>query len=289
VEAGAALRKVRAACPRLSDNDCKALLWCAVERGRLSNYRPPETVLEAPPRVADGRSEVAVLTPAFWEKALFSEQDLDRELSNGARGLLSLAPVASWPRSAEGVWLDSEAFDAAVRAAASGGDPPTSDEPVEDVPWIDGWVAIAKARRLQPALGGDEVQRRLLGLIEASKLRHVRFMPGHPIYSLPRERDGGVLTPWPPHWWNLVRLDEREVEEAFAPARTGTAGRPSSMHLIKAEMERRAADGALSGSLEKEASALVGWHKRTHPALACPTEKTVKNSLRRDYRRLRDG
>jgi hypothetical protein len=97
-----------------------------------------------------------------------------------------------------------------------------------------------------------------------------------------------VLTRWPHDWWNWVRFDESEVEQTFAPARTGGAGRPSSMHLIRAEMERRAAEGRLSSSLEKEASVLVSWFQQTHPALACPTTKTVKNSLRHHFRHLHD-
>lgn len=65
---------------------------------------------------------------------------------------------------------------------------------------------------------------------------------------------------------------------------TGTPGRPSSMHLIRPEFERRVAAGTLEPSLNRESEALVAWLMAAHPDMPPPTPKTVANNLRKAYR-----
>lgn len=67
-------------------------------------------------------------------------------------------------------------------------------------------------------------------------------------------------------------------------AKTGAPGRPSSMHYIRAEFERRAKAGTLEKSLRMEAELLVAWIKSSHPSEPPPTAKTVRNNLSADYR-----
>jgi hypothetical protein len=71
------------------------------------------------------------------------------------------------------------------------------------------------------------------------------------------------------------------------PYRTGVAGRPSSRDLARQEMQRRANEGDLCSSLAKETRELCLWLKREHPEAPQPTQKTLENSLRDDYRMLK--
>jgi hypothetical protein len=68
---------------------------------------------------------------------------------------------------------------------------------------------------------------------------------------------------------------------------TGAAGRPTSMHLVAAEMEKRAAEGTLLPKISKEASQLSEWVKSQYPTLPAPKPKTISNSLREKYWSLR--
>jgi hypothetical protein len=68
---------------------------------------------------------------------------------------------------------------------------------------------------------------------------------------------------------------------------TGAAGRPTSMHLVEREMKRRAAEGKLAAGLSEEARQLSEWMKLSHPDLAPPKPKTIRNSLGKKYRALK--
>jgi len=68
-----------------------------------------------------------------------------------------------------------------------------------------------------------------------------------------------------------------KVEE---PAqRSGAPGRPSSMHLVLMEHLRRVEAGEACDSRTKEAKALVGWLRATHPTAHPLTWNTVRNAL----------
>lgn len=66
--------------------------------------------------------------------------------------------------------------------------------------------------------------------------------------------------------------------------RSGAPGRPSAMHHVQAEFERRCADGQVDGSLMVEAEALAAWLKSAHPNGPPLTSKTVSNSIRSAFR-----
>ena len=69
---------------------------------------------------------------------------------------------------------------------------------------------------------------------------------------------------------------------------TGLPGRPAkARHLIGDEMQRRAEESRLAASLAQEAKALLGWLISSHPAVARPTERTIANNIRSEYRRLK--
>lgn len=65
--------------------------------------------------------------------------------------------------------------------------------------------------------------------------------------------------------------------------RTGTAGRPSSMHLVHPEHRRRIAAGEAHASLAAEARYLQGWLKQTHPEAPLPGVKALENAIRDDH------
>lgn len=66
---------------------------------------------------------------------------------------------------------------------------------------------------------------------------------------------------------------------------TGTAGRPTSMHLIRPEHMRRLAAGEAHTSVSAEASHLAEWFKSVHPDAPQPTAKTIENAIRAAHRR----
>jgi hypothetical protein len=90
-----------------------------------------------------------------------------------------------------------------------------------------------------------------------------------------------------------ITLPVEEFEAAFParadnhtqePSRTGAPGRPSSMHLIMQEFERREAVGQLLGTLSAESKHLSSWLQEAHPQASPPTPKTIMNRLRERYR-----
>jgi len=66
---------------------------------------------------------------------------------------------------------------------------------------------------------------------------------------------------------------------------TGAPGRPSSMHLIRAEHRRRLDAGEAHESLAAEARYLAAWLAQQHPTAPRATAKTVENAIREAHRR----
>jgi hypothetical protein len=59
------------------------------------------------------------------------------------------------------------------------------------------------------------------------------------------------------------------------------------MHLLEAEMRRRAEGGLLASSLAEEARKLRQWLIDNHPNAAPPTTETIQNRIRDEYRQLK--
>ena len=132
------------------------------------------------------------------------------------------------------------------------------------------WPFLALDTKNRVAKGDDMTFRAVRGLI-------TRKIPaGHPV--LEQIRDAQKITKAP------SAPDPETVHQPTVPE-TGAPGRPSSMHLIKPEFQRRADAGLLEKSLNKESQALVAWLNATHPAMPPLTPKTVANNLREDYRK----
>jgi hypothetical protein len=73
---------------------------------------------------------------------------------------------------------------------------------------------------------------------------------------------------------------------ALATDRSGSPGRPTTMHLIVAEFERRISQNLLNPDLNAEAEALATWAAKEHPHLARSTAKTIANNIRARYRKI---
>ncbi len=98
------------------------------------------------------------------------------------------------------------------------------------------------------------------------------------------------------HWKRLMveKGDLRSIwpfehaVDVLPDQRTGMPGRPSkARHLIEDEFHRKAEAGELANTLTDEAEALLVWLATAHPALSRPTQTTVENNMRADYRRLK--
>lgn len=126
-------------------------------------------------------------------------------------------------------------------------------------------------------------------------------------------RKGSPLAPWrtiPPSTWRTLKLGDVIKGTATGPGvslfdirvgvpvapttpepilvpplpETGAPGRPSNMHLIVAEFERRVQDGQLEKTLAREAATLAAWFKANHPDKQPLTAKAIENRIRKDYR-----
>jgi hypothetical protein len=70
---------------------------------------------------------------------------------------------------------------------------------------------------------------------------------------------------------------------------TGVPGRPSKgIEFVKVEFERRKAAGENAASLAAEARWLANWYSQSFPARACPTAKTIENSIRPLFRQAKN-
>jgi hypothetical protein len=66
--------------------------------------------------------------------------------------------------------------------------------------------------------------------------------------------------------------------------RTGASGRPSAMHLVRAEFERRVALGQLEGTVTAQSEVLASWLPSAHPGAAPAKAKSIRNNLGARYR-----
>jgi hypothetical protein len=72
--------------------------------------------------------------------------------------------------------------------------------------------------------------------------------------------------------------------------KSGFAGRPSLKDYFIQEMERRASEGEMRNSLNKEAEALREWAKEAHPNfIPTPKISTIKNGIRERHRELKSS
>ena len=107
-------------------------------------------------------------------------------------------------------------------------------------------------------------------------------------FKPPSARFGGERLPlrlYPPD--RFGRVSGGGNEAAPDRYRTGAPGRPTIMHLIKAEMERRAENGEMLKTIAGEAKALANWAAKVHPRAPRTTAQSIENGIRNKHRKLR--
>lgn len=67
--------------------------------------------------------------------------------------------------------------------------------------------------------------------------------------------------------------------------RTGVAGRPTPIHLVLEEHERRLAQGGFEQSVRAEAAHLANWLASTHSGLPRLSPGTIENRIRSRHRK----
>lgn len=81
-------------------------------------------------------------------------------------------------------------------------------------------------------------------------------------------------------------LDARTDVSPSAVPMPSFSGRPSVMHRVAAEFERRCASGEVKPSLRQEAMFLAAWAKESIDDAQSPTAKTIMNVLRPQYQKV---
>jgi len=93
------------------------------------------------------------------------------------------------------------------------------------------------------------------------------------------------------HWTRLM-FEKSGVRALWpfdspTPSRSGTPGCPTSAHLFKAEMERRAEAGELATTLAAEARYLSKWLEVHHPDMPQAKPDAVRASMRAKFWKLK--
>jgi hypothetical protein len=88
--------------------------------------------------------------------------------------------------------------------------------------------------------------------------------------------------------WIRIMVSKPDVAHFWPfnlkPIARGAAGRPTSMHLVKAEFEKRCAEGQVEKSLSEQARALSKWLTETHKGYPPCGKKAIEAGIRDAYR-----
>ena len=116
------------------------------------------------------------------------------------------------------------------------------------------------------------------------------------LYWMPRSDGEEIIN------LHTVELSSEHVEKIYgesfsnkkcsepATTHTGFPGRsPKLKHLIEREFRRRIDSSEICDTLADEARKLRNWAIENYPEAPPPTEKTIKNNIRADFRSARCG
>jgi hypothetical protein len=92
--------------------------------------------------------------------------------------------------------------------------------------------------------------------------------------------------------WDRLMVAKDDVREQWSfklsrPGRTGAPGRPTSMHIVLEELERRGLAGEIEAGVRAEAAALAKWFSAAYPGAPPLTAKTIENRIRSRFRALK--
>jgi hypothetical protein len=116
-----------------------------------------------------------------------------------------------------------------------------------------------------------------LQVVKGSDAKAAAVAPSVPVLATPNEQGSAPPAASP------------ATDAPAGPHRSGGVGRPTSMHLVEAEMKRRHDDDLTLATLQAEAEALAAWLREDHPTEPRLTAKAIRNSLHQRYRNLCAG
>ena len=92
--------------------------------------------------------------------------------------------------------------------------------------------------------------------------------------------------------WTALMVEKGDVRGVWPfdksdPPRSGVPGRPTSSHLLFAEMNLRSSQGLLESSLAAESRFLSSWLAQHHPEMPQAKPKAVQEAIRARYWELR--
>jgi hypothetical protein len=83
--------------------------------------------------------------------------------------------------------------------------------------------------------------------------------------------------------WPFTLADASQSGETVRSVRSGAPGRPTPMHLVRAEHRRRRESGEVESSVTAEAEQLARWLQERHPDAPRLTPKTIANNIRAEH------
>lgn len=90
--------------------------------------------------------------------------------------------------------------------------------------------------------------------------------------------------------WSRLQVFKPDVVKRWPfgtqQPKAGAPGRPTSMHLVRTELEERASRNELAATVTDEAKALSQWLAATHSDCPPLTAKTIRNNIGGRYREL---
>jgi hypothetical protein len=128
------------------------------------------------------------------------------------------------------------------------------------VGYLDGEKHVIPARAWSGRMGWDQE----ILTFEDQQYLHVRAI------------EGWRLTPEQREMVHNVQRDDVDPPDCGKKS----TGRPTWMHLIEPEFDRRRMNGSAEKTLAAESVYLAAWFKKQHPRQKPPKEKTITNRMR---------
>jgi hypothetical protein len=82
-------------------------------------------------------------------------------------------------------------------------------------------------------------------------------------------------------YWPFTLAEGDDIAEV---PKTGAAGRPSVIHILRDELAERCRAEKIETSLAEQVRVLLKWFRTRYPKWPCPAQTTTENGLRKQYR-----
>tara|TARA_R110002124_G_scaffold183401_4_gene350798 strand:- start:21077 stop:22414 length:1338 start_codon:yes stop_codon:yes gene_type:complete len=122
------------------------------------------------------------------------------------------------------------------------------------------------------------------------------YLRSYPYINEERWRKGfdDALVSRKEDFWVQLMVEKGDVQTAWPftsveLTKTGAPGRPTSMHLVVAELDRLGEEGSLEPSIRQQASVLSDWLAKCHPGHPPLTPKSISNKIGSQFRVLKNA